>query len=165
MELVRGKPITEYCDAHRLTTGERLKLFLEVCHAVQHAHQKGIIHRDIKPSNVLVSHMDVTPVVKVIVDPRGELDWIVMRALEKDRNQRYESASAFAADVQRYLSDEPVQAYPPSPVYRLRKFTRRNRGRLTLAAVLGIALLEGQSQGIFSAGSRADAPGSDQGRI
>src|SRR5262249_13117411 len=71
----------------------------------------------------------------------GELDWMVMKALEKDRTRRYESASAFAADVQRYLADEPVLACPPSAGYRLRKFARRNRGRLTAVAVLGVALL------------------------
>src|SRR5262249_19306447 len=258
MDLVKGVPITHYCDQNQLTARERLELFVPVCQAVQHAHQKGIIHRDVKPSNVLVSRHDGTPVVKVIdfgiakalgqqltdkklfthfatlvgtplymspeqagmsdldvdtrsdiyslgvllyelltgttpfdqerfqgvgfdelrriireeeppkpstristlgqaattvctnrkSDPRqlsrlcrGELDWIVMKALEKDRDRRYESASAFAADVQRYLADEPVLACPPSAWYRLRKFARRNRGRLTAAAVLGVALL------------------------
>jgi serine/threonine-protein kinase len=262
MELVRGIPITEFCDENRLTPRQRLELFVPVCQAVQHAHQKGIIHRDLKPSNVLVTLHDGTPVVKVIdfgvakaigqqltektvytrftqmigtplymspeqaemsgldidtrtdvyalgvllyelltgttpfdserlqtagfdemrriireeepakpstristlgqaattvsakrrSDPRrlsqlfrGDLDWIVMKAVEKDRNRRYETASAFAADVQRYLHDEPVQACPPSAIYRLRKFARRNRRRLVMAAVLGLALLVGVS--------------------
>ncbi len=258
MELVKGKPITDYCDKHRLTTRQRLELFLDVCHAVQHAHQKGIIHRDLKPSNVMVSLHDVRAVVKVIdfgvakatgarltdqsiytgvaqmigtplymspeqaglsdldVDTRsdvyalgvllyelltgttpfesetlkkvgydemrriiredepprpstrlstmqqarlstiaerrrqeprrlsyqvrGELDWIVMKALEKDRARRYESASAFAADVQRYLDDEPVAACPPSAGYRLRKLARRNRRFLVPACVIAMTL-------------------------
>jgi len=258
MELVRGIPITDYCDKNGLTPRQRLELFLTVCHAVQHAHQKGIIHRDIKPSNVLITLHDGTPVAKVIdfgiakalgqqltdktlytgfaqligtplymspeqaemsgldVDTRsdiyslgvllyelltgttpfdkerlgkaaydeilriireeepatpstrlstmgeaatavserrqsdpkrlsqllsGELDWIVMKALEKDRNRRYETASAFAADVQRYLQDEPVAAGPPSMWYRYRKFARRNRVPLTMAAVVTAAVL------------------------
>jgi tetratricopeptide (TPR) repeat protein/serine/threonine protein kinase len=253
MELVKGVPLTRYCDQHRLTPRQRLELFIPVCQAIQHAHQKGIIHRDIKPSNVLVALYDGKPVPKVIdfgiakatgqqltertlltgfgavvgtleymspeqaelnqldidtrsdiyslgvllyelltgttpldrkrlkeaallevlrvireeepprpstrlstteelpsvaanrgLEPkklsgvvRGELDWIVMKALEKDRNRRYETANGFAMDVQRYLADEPVQACPPSAWYRLRKFMRRNR---TALAVTGLAV-------------------------
>jgi serine/threonine protein kinase/Flp pilus assembly protein TadD len=253
MELIKGIPITEFCDQEQFPPRERLELFLHVCQAVQHAHQKGIIHRDLKPSNVLVTLHDGTPVVKVIdfgiakatgqqltektlftnfaqligtplymspeqaalsgldvdtrsdiyslgvllyelltgttpfdkerfrtlgydemrriireeepprpstristlgqaattastqrrSDPkrlsqliRGELDWIVMKALEKNRNRRYETASAFAADVQRYLQDQPVQACPPSAWYRFRKMARRNKSRLAVAAAL-----------------------------
>jgi eukaryotic-like serine/threonine-protein kinase len=265
MELVRGVPVTEYCDQQRLTTRARLELFASVCHAVFHAHQKGIIHRDIKPSNVLVTLLDGVPVVKVIdfgiakalghaltdktlctghaqlvgtplymspeqaelsglnidtrsdiyslgvllyelltgvtpfdkqrlrevgydemrriireeepskpstrlstlgqvgatvserrqSDPkrlsqllRGELDWIVMKALEKDRNRRYETASAFAADVGRYLNDEPVAACPPSVRYRVRKFARRNkRGLATTGLVVTLLMSAGIGTG------------------
>jgi serine/threonine protein kinase/tetratricopeptide (TPR) repeat protein len=258
MELVRGPSMTDYCDQHNLPVRERLALFIDVCQAVQHAHQKGIIHRDIKPSNVLVTLHDGKPVVKVIdfgiakamgqqltdktlftnfaqmigtplymspeqaemsgldvdtrsdiyslgvllyelltgttpfdkerlksasfdeirriireeeppkpstrmstlglaattasekrgTDPRklsrlfrGELDWIVMKALEKDRNRRYETASAFAADVGRYLQDEAVQACPPSVGYRLGKFARRNKAALGMSAcVLAVVI-------------------------
>jgi len=262
MELVRGIPITEYCDQNNLTARERLELFLSVCQAVQHAHQKGVIHRDVKPSNVLVTLHDGTPVVKVIdfgvakainqhltertvytrhkqmigtppymspeqaelsgldvdtrtdiyslgvllyelltgttpfdaerlrqaaydemrriireeeppkpstristlgepataisarrkSDPkrlsqlvRGDLDWIVMKALEKNRTRRYETAIGLAVDVQRYLKDQPVEARAPSTLYRVRKFARRNKfalgtGGLVAAAVfLGVA--------------------------
>ncbi len=259
MELVRGVPITRYCDEHHLTPRERLELFVPVCQAVQHAHQKGIIHRDMKPSNVMVCIYDGKPVPKVIdfgvakatgpkltertlytafgaivgtfeymspeqavldqldVDTRsdiyslgvllyelltgttplerkrmkqiailellrlvreeeaprpstrlgtteelpsvaanrgtepkklrglmrGELDWIVMKALEKDRARRYETASAFAADLQHYLHDEPVLAGPPGASYRLRKFVRRNRGPVLAASLVLLALVGG----------------------
>jgi tetratricopeptide (TPR) repeat protein len=260
MELVKGMPITKYCDEHRLTPKQRLELFVPVCQAVQHAHQKGIIHRDIKPSNVLVAQYDGRPVPKVIdfgvakaagqqltdktlmtgfgavvgtleymspeqaelnqldidtrsdiyslgvvlyelltgstpldrkrlkqaafaealriireeeppkpstrlsgskdslpsisaqrhMEPakltklvRGELDWIVMKALDKDRNRRYETANGFAMDVQRYLADEVVEARPPSAAYRLTKFIRRNPLPLALAGLVALLLLGG----------------------
>jgi eukaryotic-like serine/threonine-protein kinase len=258
MELVKGVPITEFCDQNRLTPRQRLELFLSACQAVQHAHQKGIIHRDLKPSNVLVSRHDSMPVVKVIdfgvakamgqkltdktlftglaqmigtplymspeqagmsdldvdtrsdiyslgvllyelltgstpfskerfkqaayddirriireeepprpstrlseskdtmpaisaqrqMEPaklarlvRGELDWVVMKALDKDRERRYETASAFALDVQRYLADEAVLACPPSAGYRLGKFIRKHRRLVVTTAVAGALFL------------------------
>jgi serine/threonine protein kinase/Flp pilus assembly protein TadD len=257
MELVRGISITEFCDQNQLSVRQRLELFVSVCQAVQHAHQKGIIHRDLKPSNVMVTLQDDKAVVKVIdfgiakvtgqqltektvftgfaqmigtplymapeqaalsnvdvdtrsdvyalgvllyelltgttpfdkerfkevgydeirriireeepprpstristlgkaattvwtqreSDPkrlsqlfRGELDWVVMKALDKDRNRRYETASGLAADVQHYLNDEPVLACPPSAWYRLRKFARRNKGRLAVAVGVFLAV-------------------------
>jgi serine/threonine protein kinase len=251
MELVEGIPITEFCDQDQMTVRQRLELFLDICRAVQHAHQKGVIHRDLKPSNVLVTLHDGTPVVKVIdfgiakalgqqltdktlftnlaqligtplymspeqaalsgldMDTRSdiyslgvllyelltgtapfdqerlrtaafdevrrmireeeppkpssrlgkdsrttisrfrpssliphpsslrELDWIVMKCLEKDRNRRYESTSELAMDIQRYLAEEPLLACPPTAAYRLRKLARRHkRSLLTLGMVL-----------------------------
>jgi tetratricopeptide (TPR) repeat protein len=259
MEYVKGVPITEYCDATRLSLEERLNLFIQVCSALQHAHQKGIIHRDLKPSNILVAPYDDKPVPKVIdfglakamhqsltektlytahetvlgtplymspeqaqlnnldVDTRadiyslgvllyelltgstplerkrfkeaawdeirrmireeepprpsirlsstdtlpslatfrhtepaklkklvrGELDWIVMKALEKDRTRRYETASGFARDIQRYLDDEVVEARPPSAGYRIGKFVRRHKARVIAAGLVLLALLAG----------------------
>jgi serine/threonine protein kinase/tetratricopeptide (TPR) repeat protein len=259
MELVKGIPITRYCDERRMSVRERLELFVPVCQAVQHAHQKGVIHRDLKPSNVLVAPYDGIPVVKVIdfgvakaagqpltertlatgfgavvgtleymspeqaelnnldidtrsdiyslgvllyelltgttplpkkrlneadfaeviriireeepprpstrlstteelpsiaanrgEDPsrlsglvRGELDWIVMKALEKDRSRRYETASGLSHDLLRYLSDEPVRACPPSSWYRFRKFVRRNKRSVLAASLISLALVAG----------------------
>jgi serine/threonine protein kinase/WD40 repeat protein len=257
MELVKGVPITQYCDDHRLAPKERLGLFVPVCLAVQHAHQKGIIHRDLKPSNVLVALYDGEPVPKVIdfgvakatgpkltertlytefgsiigtleymspeqaelnqldVDTRSdvyslgvllyelltgttplvrqrlketsilevlriireeelpkpssrlsqarhkpagggqekgdapwalpprfeELDWIVMKCLEKDRNRRYETAAGLAQDLGRYLADEPVLACPPSAAYRLRKLARRNKAAFLTALAVAASLV------------------------
>ena len=260
MELVHGVPITRYCDENKLSPKERLDLFIPVCHAIQHAHQKGIIHRDIKPSNVLVTLYDGRPVPKVIdfgvakaveqrltektmftqygqivgtleymspeqaemsalgVDTRsdvyslgvllyelltgttpinrkqlreaafveilriikedepprpsvrlstteelatiaasrsidapklaklvrGDLDWIVMKCLEKDRTRRYETASQLARDIEHYLKNEPVEACPPSLWYRWRKFTLRHKGVMTAATIAFWAIIGSQ---------------------
>jgi tetratricopeptide (TPR) repeat protein/serine/threonine protein kinase len=262
MELVKGIPITEYCDKNNLNTRQRLELFIDVCKAVQHAHQKGIIHRDIKPSNVMITLHDGKPVPKVIdfgiakatqhrltektlfteyrefvgtpeymspeqaemsgldidtrsdiyslgvllyelltgttpfeaeklrsaaydeirriisedeppkpstrlstlgemladvakhrhVQPeqlckivRGDLDWVVMKALEKNRTRRYETANGLARDIERHLCDEPVTASPPSTVYKLHKFIRRHRAGVVFGLLFTAALVIGFS--------------------
>ena len=271
MELVKGIPLTEFCDAHKLSVQQRLGLFQQICSAVQHAHQKGIIHRDLKPTNILVESHDGKPVPKVIdfglakatsglqltdhslftafgsvmgtplymapeqatfnaidVDTRadiyalgvilyelltgttpltrdtakkaaldemlklvreqeaptpssrlssagsspsvaanrqtepaklgrfvkGELDWIVLKALSKERDRRYETANGFAKDIERFLNHEPVQAGPVGAAYKLRKFVRRNRGQVIAASLVLFALLAGiagTTVGLFEA--------------
>jgi serine/threonine protein kinase/tetratricopeptide (TPR) repeat protein len=268
MELVKGVSITEFCDQHRLAPEARLRLFLDVCHAIGHAHHKGVIHRDIKPTNVLVTRQGGEPVVKVIdfgvakatgprltertlftacgqmigtpaymspeqagmrgldIDTRsdvyalgvllyelltgttpledeqlqdagyaemqrlireeeaprpsarlsalgdaaavpagnrgldvrrlaqllaGDLDWVVMKALEKDRNRRYDTPGSFAEDVDRYLRGEAVLARPPSLAYKVRKFARRNRAAVVTAVVIAAALLGGAAVATWQA--------------
>jgi serine/threonine protein kinase/tetratricopeptide (TPR) repeat protein len=261
MELVKGVRITQYCDQNQLSTPERLELFIQICRAVQHAHQKGIIHRDLKPSNILVTLHDGVPVPKIIdfgiakatqqeltdqtvftqfghflgtpayvspeqaemsgldvdtrsdiyslgvllyelltgrtpfdsnellaagldemrrtirekepsrpstklstlqaaelttmarhrrIEPpklvrliRGDLDWIVMKCLEKDRTRRYETASGFATDLEHFLKDEPVTARPPSAGYRFQKLVRRNKLVFAASAAVALAVLSG----------------------
>jgi WD40 repeat protein/serine/threonine protein kinase len=260
MELVPGTPVTEFCDAHRLTNEERLQIFVQICHAIQHAHQKGIIHRDIKPSNILVAMRDESPVPKVIdfgiakaieqpltektlftrfhqfigtpaymspeqatfggididtrtdvyslgavlyelligvtpldkrhleraafdemsrivreespslpsaristladklttvaenrrIEPQelrrfiqGDLDWIVMKTLEKDRARRYDSVGALIEDVRHFQAREPVNAGPPSTLYRLHKFISRNRSTVAAGIALAATLVAG----------------------
>jgi eukaryotic-like serine/threonine-protein kinase len=260
MELVKGTSFTEYCDSQNVAFIDRLKLFMQVCGAVQHAHQKGVIHRDLKPSNILVTHVDERPVPNVIdfgiakatqqrltemtmftefgqflgtpaymapeqTDPnlldidtrsdiyslgvmlyelltgttpfdsrtlrgaaldevkriireeepsrpstklstlgeelttvakhrglepkrlrtilRGDLDWIVLKALEKDRARRYDTASSLARDIERYLNDEPVVAGPPSASYKLQKFVKRNKAGVAAAALVVAVLVLG----------------------
>jgi serine/threonine protein kinase len=276
MELVKGVPITEFCDHNRLGPEARLKLFLDVCHAIQHAHQKGVIHRDIKPTNVLVTLHDGTSVVKVIdfgiakatgqqltertlftdhgqlvgtpeymspeqaemggrdIDTRSDvyalgvllyelltgttplagkglsgagyvelqrlireeeaprpsdrlaslgdsaavlagnrglevkrlvqllandLNWVVMKALEKDRNRRYATPGSFAEDIERYLRREAILARPPSTAYRLRKFVQRHRAAVLTAAAVTAGLLGGTAAATWQAvqATRAEA--------
>ena len=267
MEYVEGRPITEYCDEHRLTIRQRLELLVALCGGVQHAHQRGIIHRDLKPSNVLVAEVDGKPTPKIIdfgvakatsqsltdktvhtvlggwlgtpaymapeqaeitddidtradvyslgvmlyelltglrpfdmetlvsagfdemrrvirevdpprpstraseasptaaaiaqsrqIEPRvlarvlvGDLDWIVMRAVEKEKERRYGSATELAADIQRHLRNEPVLARPPSRAYRTRKFVRRHRLGVVAAVLVTVAVLAGAGVSLWQA--------------
>jgi len=260
MEFVRGIPLTQYCDKNKLSTDERLELFIPVCQAVQHAHQKGVIHRDLKPSNVLVTVQDGSPVPKIIdfgiakaidhrltertlftelgqfigtpeymspeqaemsgldidtrsdiyslgimlyellvgvlpfdpkalraaafgeiqriiretdppkastrldglgetrktiadlrrTDPgalrkqlKGDLDWIIMRAMEKDRTRRYETANGLAMDIRRHMNDEPILAHPPRAAYKMAKFVRRHKGGFAAGTAVACALVVG----------------------
>lgn len=272
MELVKGRSITEYCDERRLTPRQRLEILLPACHAIQHAHQKGVIHRDVKPSNILVAEYDQQAVPKVIdfgvakaisqpltertmftsvgqivgtleymspeqakvnqldidtrsdiyslgvvlyelltgttpfdksrlqaaawdeilrilreeeppkpstrlsnsgmalaaisanrqTEParltklvRGELDWIAMKALEKDRNRRYETANEFARDIECYLADAPVRACPPSTWRRMHKFIRRNKSLVVPLLIVLVAVLAAVGLGGWVLGERA----------
>ncbi len=265
MELVRGVRITDYCAANQIPLQERLTLFIQLCYAIQHAHQKGVIHRDLKPSNVLVTVQDGKPVPKVIdfgvakaieepltektiltnfhafigtpaytspeqaemtgtdVDTRSDiyslgvllyelltgvtpfdakeltqsgldgmrrmikeveppkpstrlsrvvagssanpltilvdrdLDWIVMKCLEKDRTRRYDTAGELAADLQRYLDQEPVLARPQSTAYRLHKALRRHRAAFAAAATILIAIVAGTTVSVWQAWRAASA--------
>jgi eukaryotic-like serine/threonine-protein kinase len=260
MEFVRGIPLTQYCDKNKLSTDERLELFIPICQAVQHAHQKGVIHRDLKPSNVLVTVQDGRPVPKIIdfgiakaidhrltertlftelgqfigtpeymspeqaemsgldidtrsdiyslgimlyellvgvlpfdpkalrsaafgeiqriiretdppkastrlvglgetrkaiadlrrTDPgalqrqlKGDLDWIIMRAIEKDRTRRYETANGLAMDIRRHMNDEPILAHPPRAAYKMAKFVRRHKTGFAAGAAVACALVVG----------------------
>jgi tetratricopeptide (TPR) repeat protein len=167
MELVTGEPITGYCDRHGLSIDDRLRLFAQVCHAVQHAHQKRIIREEDppKPSTRLSTHspsptgrgaraegelslasiaahrhIEPARLSRVV---RGDLDWIVMKCLEKNRSRRYETANSLALDIERHLTHEPVEAGPPSRLYRTRKFIRRHRAGTIGAALVSLAILLG----------------------
>ncbi|HWB13393.1 MAG TPA: protein kinase [Pirellulales bacterium] len=283
MELVKGVPVTRYCEEHQLDPRDRLDLFATVCRAVQHAHQKGVIHRDIKPTNVLVAAYDGLPAPKIIdfgvakalgerlsdrapvtsfggivgtleymspeqaefnardvdtradiyslgvllyelltgttpltrerlkqaamiealrlireeepprpstrlsesnharttvseqrkIEPeklvrelRGDLDWIVMKALEKNRDRRYQTANGLARDIERYLHNEPVEACPPSTVYRLRTFARRNKATLATGGLISAALILGTvASCYFALKASARAREADDARI
>jgi len=281
MEFVRGIPLTQYCDKNKLSTTERLELFIPICQAVQHAHQKGVIHRDLKPSNVLVTVQDGPPVPKIIdfgiakaidhrltertlfteqgqfigtpeymspeqaemsgldidtrsdiyslgimlyellvgvlpfdpkalrsaafgeiqriireTDPpkastrlvglgetrktiadlrrtepgalqrqlKGDLDWIIMRAMEKDRTRRYETANGLAMDIRRHMNNEPILAHPPRTAYKMAKFVRRHKGGFAAGTAVACALVIGlvlATTGLIRA-KRAEAVAADE---
>jgi formylglycine-generating enzyme required for sulfatase activity len=155
MELVNGRPLNKFCDEMQLTPQERLELFVPICQAVQHAHAKGGRRKEERNARPRFF-------ASFILHPSSfqELDWVVMKCLEKQRERRYETANGLARDIQRYLADEIVEARPPSAGYRLKKFVRRHKGQVLATSLVLFALfagIVGTTGGLFEAKRSAEA--------